>query len=84
MPGRNEWGRIEPAEHAFSITPSNTDPIDHVTRGIYVGASGDLKVLMTGGETVTFVDLAAGVIHPIAVIQVFSTGTDATGIVGLY
>ena len=77
-------GLTGPAVNAFAITPHDTNGVSYSTRGLYVGVSGDVKVVMIGGETVTFVGLAAGVIHPIRVNLVFSTGTDATGIVGVY
>jgi hypothetical protein len=77
-------GNTAPASHAFAITKHDTDHLASATRGIYVGGSGDLKVTMIGGEAVTFVGLAAGVIHPIAAIIVWSAGTTATGIVGVY
>lgn len=53
------------------------------TRGIYVGVSGDLKVVTAGGTTLTFVGLAAGMTHPLRVSKVFATGTTATDIIGL-
>jgi len=76
--------RQKPADHAFDITADDINDLDYVTRGIYVGGSGDLKVDMVGGETVTFLTIAAGVIHPLRVRRVYSTGTTATGIIGLY
>lgn len=73
-----------PGEHAFAVTPHNTNQLTHSTRGIYVGATGNLKVTTVGGEEITFTGVAAGVVHPIAAIIIWSTGTTATGIVGLY
>lgn len=73
-----------PATRAFAITPNNSTDLTNVTRGIYVGASGDLKVDLMNGDAVTFVGLAAGVIHPMCVKRVYATGTTATGIVGVY
>lgn len=73
-----------PAEHAVAITPHNTNNLAHTTRGVYVGVAGDLKVDMIGGETVTFVGLAAGIIHPIAANRIYSTGTTCTSILSVY
>jgi len=79
------WERaMTPASNAVAITPNNSTDLATVTRGIYVGVSGDLKVDMFGGQTVTFKDLAAGVLHPIRVKRVYQTGTDATDIIGVY
>lgn len=74
----------QPAEHAFAVTPHDTTSLTHTTRGIYVGVAGNVKVTMIGGEAVTFVGLAAGVIHPIAAIIIWSAGTTATSIIGVY
>lgn len=74
--------KIIPAERATSITPNDSTNFEP-TRGVYVAASGDLHVLMANGDEVTFVDLAAGVVHPLSVVRVYSTNTDATGIIAL-
>ena len=84
MPNLPSGNASSPAQLAFAVTPSNTVDLAQVTRGIYVGVSGDLKVDMVAGGTVTFVDLAAGMIHPIAAKRIYQTGTDATNIIGLY
>lgn len=73
-----------PGEHAFAVTPHDTNPLAASTRGIYVGGAGNLKVTMVGGEEVTFTGIAVGVIHPIAAIIIWSAGTTATLIVGVY
>lgn len=69
---------------AFDITPNDSTDLTHNTRGIYCGGGGNLKVDMVGGGTVTFTSIAGGVIHPIQVKRVYSTGTGATSIIGLY
>lgn len=71
------------AQAAVSITPNDSTVINTV-RGIYVGVTGDVKVDMSDGSTVTFVGLSSGGIHPIAARKVYATGTTATGIVGVY
>jgi hypothetical protein len=75
---------LQSLSHAFAITKNDNANLAQSTRGIYVGAAGDLKIDTTNGDTVTLVGLAAGVVHPIAAKKVYSTGTTATGIVGLY
>lgn len=70
------------ADEAVSITPDD-DAEFEPTRGIYVGVTGDLAVKMVNGQTATFAGLAAGVIHPLAVVKVLSTGTTAGSIIGL-
>jgi hypothetical protein len=49
-------------------------------RGFMVGDAGTVKVTLWDGSILTFVsgELALNVFHPMAVIQVWSTGTTAT------
>lgn len=68
---------------AASVTPNDSTDFEE-TRGVYVGTSGDLKVIMSDGGTVTFVGLAAGIVHPLQVTRIYSTGTDADDILALY
>ena len=77
-------GLESPGEHAIAVTPNDSVDLTYVTRGIYVGGTGTLKVTMLGGEAVTFTGLAAGVIHPIRASRIWSTGTSATTILGIY
>ena len=79
---RGDLSVLAPATGAFSISPADGVQIKK-TRGLYVGVSGDVAVTMSDGTEVTFVDLAAGIEHPLSVIEVKSTGTNATSIIGL-
>jgi hypothetical protein len=65
------------ARTAVAVTPSDTTDLEITVRALYVGGSGDVAVLMLGGQTVTFVGVAAGTILPICVTRVLATGTDA-------
>lgn len=49
-------------------------------RGFMVGDAGTVKVTLWDGSVLTFAsgELALNVMHPMAVIQVWSTGTNAT------
>lgn len=83
-------GLSTPAEHGVEITPHDTlatflstNTGFKTTRGVYVGTSGDLTVVLAGGEEVTFADAPAGY-HPLRVDQVKSTGTTATDIVAVW
>lgn len=74
-----------PGAHAFVITPSDSADLARRTRGIYVGVSGDLTVHMAeDGQSILFKDLAAGIVHPIAVIRVLSAGTSASSLLGMF
>ncbi|SDM23041.1 hypothetical protein [Bacillus sp. OK048] len=70
---------------ALAVVPSDTtDLAKGVTKGIFVGVSGDVRVDLSSGTIITLKGLAAGVIHPIAVKRVYATNTTALEIVGVY
>ena len=81
-----------PVGKGVAVTPSDTDDLVNVSRGLYIGGAGNVKVDLfeqdaSGGTptrtTVTFTALAVGVIHPLRVSRVYSTLTTATGIVAV-
>lgn len=76
-------GLIDPGDSGFDITPSDTEDLAVPTRGLYVGTTGDVTVDMLSGDTLTFVSLTGGIIHPIRVRRVYATSTDATDIIGI-
>ena len=78
---------------AAAVTPSDTLNIPSVStengRGnngcvLYVATGGDLKVLTSGGDEVTFAGFQDGSFLPVNVLRVFATGTSATGIIALW
>jgi len=50
---------------------------------LYIGTGGSLRVKTAAGDIVTFTNIPDGMFFPVQVIQVFSTGTDASGIIAL-
>jgi hypothetical protein len=54
-----------------------------VTRALWVGGAGDLRVKLLDGQTVTIPSANVGW-HPLRVRQVFATGTTATNIVATW
>jgi hypothetical protein len=76
-------GLDSPAFNAVEITPADSD-LSTDLRGFYVGVTGNVTVMTSGGNTVLFVAVPAGSIMPIRCKQVRATGTTATSIVGLY
>ena len=72
-----------PAGNGADIVPNNTVDFERVTRGIYVGGAGNLRVTFVGGQTVTLFNVVAGMIYPLRVSRVWATGTTATNLVGL-
>ena len=77
-------GLESPAERAFAITGSDSTDLTVFPRAIYVGGAGNVKVVTLGGDEVTFNGVLAGTILPVRVKKVFSTGTSATNLIGVY
>jgi len=73
----------DPAEHAASVTPSDTEDLTTPARGLYVGTPGDVKVITIHGETVTFPNVPVGIL-PVRATRVYDTDTTATDIVALW
>jgi len=83
------------ANRAAPITPSNTkniippwvnvdeDSLPEVGCLLYIGGAGNVKVLTTGNDEVTFAAVQPG-FFPVQVIRVYATGTTATNIIGLW
>lgn len=73
------------AFQAAAITPSDSTELVKMTKGLYVGGSGDVKVLLAGDTVpVTFSSVTAGTILPIRVARVYATGTTAILMLALY
>ena len=70
------------AHGAVAITPSDSTSFP-TTRALYVGATGNIRVLTADGQDVTFLNVPGG-IFPMQVEKVFSTSTTATGLFALY
>ena len=73
-----------PASNAAEVTLHDTNELSYVTRGVYVGGAGDLKVTMQTGAEVTFVGVVAGTVLPIRCHILWLTGSTATSVVALW
>ena len=77
-----------PYRHIKAVTPSDSVDLTHPVSAIAISGAGatGIKVDTYGGETVTIASavLTANPLLPIQVTRVYSTGTDATGIVALW
>lgn len=71
------------AQDAYAITKSDTTVLQNPFAALYVGTTGDVAVKTSRGNTVTFSSVPAGAVIPISGNMVLSTGTSASGIVGL-
>lgn len=66
---------------AEACTPSDSAFVNYV--GLYVGTGGNVALkTRQGGSTVTFTNVPSGSTIPLRVVQVLSTSTTATNIVG--
>lgn len=75
-------GIESPATDGEAVTPSDTLDLSKVSRALYVGTGGTLKVTLASGTDLTFGAIAAGW-HPLRVSRVWSTGTTASDIVAV-
>ncbi|MCV2867320.1 hypothetical protein OEW28_01595 [Defluviimonas sp. WL0002] len=73
-----------PAREAAAIVPSDAADLASLPRAMFVGSAGDLAVVMAGGQSAMFRNVAAGSLLPIRVSRVLQTGTTAGDIVGLW
>lgn len=70
---------------AAAVTPNDNADLSAVTRGLYVGGAGTVRVtLERDSSSVDIVGAVAGSVLPLRVKKVHSTGTTATSLVALY
>lgn len=75
---------VSSAVGGFPIVPNDSLELEHRTRGIYVGVSGDIVAKLEGDDDlVTFIAVPQGTILPVRAIKV-TTATTATNLIGLY
>lgn len=80
----NVAGADWPADNFAAVTPHDTNELSFVTRGLMVGAAGNVKVDGgRGGVAVVLPALQPGVVYPFRVKKIYATDTTATGIVAL-
>lgn len=76
-------GEVNPVGKAAEVTPTDTN-LSQITRAIYIGGGGDLRVMMAADNAIVWHrNLAAGMYYPLRVKQIM-TGTTATDIVAWF
>lgn len=70
------------AHGAVAVTPSDST-VFPVCRALYVGGTGDIRLRLPDGQTITFIAVPVG-IFPIQADMVLSTSTTATNMIALY
>jgi hypothetical protein len=75
--------RSDPAQGAVAISyGGGNQTLATESRGVYIGTAGHLVVDMADGTTsVTFSNLAAGTIYPLAITKIYQAGSTAAGVV---
>lgn len=76
-------GLESPGYSAAEVAPSDAADLTTTSRALYVGFAGDLRITMASGDTVTFANLAPGLL-PVRAARVHATGTTASGIVAIW
>ena len=79
--------------NAAVVVPSDTSDIPSLSTSpeqrnngcvLYVGTTGDIRVLTAGGNDVKFAAIPGGTFMPVQVLRVYNTGTTATEIIALW
>lgn len=63
------------AQHGVAVTPSDSTDLTNVTRWVYTGTGGDIKVTLRDGTTLIIPGTTAGVMLPIMVSRIWAAGT---------
>ena len=80
----NSTGLTGPASKAAAITPSDTVDLTSVPRALYCTGEGTVRVTMRLGGDPVDLPMLVGIPLPVRVTRVWDSGTDATGIVGVW
>lgn len=70
----------DPVREAETVTPDDGTDLNSVSRALYVGGQGDLRVTLVNGSDVIFRSAPVGW-HPVRAQRVWATGTSATDII---
>ena len=68
-----------PPSNAAPVIPSDTTDLAFVSRALYIGTPGDVRVLTNAGQDVTYKGVAGTKV--LRVTRVFATGTTAADII---
>lgn len=70
-----------PAEDAQIVTPNDDGDLPYIPRAFLVASDGNVKVTTKRGTVITFTGLKQGMLIPLRVTRIWSTGTTVSGIV---
>jgi len=82
----NREGLESPADNALDIDAEKSDSVDLsiTVRGVHVNVGGTIRGILAGDSAEHDFVVNTGALYPYRFKRVFATGTDATGLVGLY
>lgn len=69
--------------NAVALTPNDGADLAQMME-VWVGGAGNVQFTPAGGQSPIVAAVAAGAWLPCQVIRVWSTGTTATGLIGVY
>ena len=89
MPATDNFSRFQtqasdPATNAVLVSPNDSTDLTYVSRAVYVGTGGNMKVTMADSGTVLFTGVPSGTTLPIRVSRIWSTTTTASTIINLF
>lgn len=58
--------------------------ISPISRGLYVGVTGNVAIVASDGSTATFINVQGGTVLPVRVKRVNTSGTTASSLVAIY
>lgn len=73
----------DPPSRGETLMPSDTDNQAFITRALYVGGGGDVRLRLASGDEIILAMAQGGALYPLRVAQVLATGTTATDLIGL-
>lgn len=76
-------GLTSPAVSLEEVTPSDVADLAQVSRAVYVGGAGDLRVRSLNGTTATLKAVPGGTTLSIRAVRILATGTTATHLVAM-
>lgn len=84
-PGQYYRSMEMPACNSAVVSPSDTIPLQSVSRAIYIGTTGNVAIQLLGDTSpVTLIACQAGSLLPIRVAYLMSTNTTASNIIALW
>jgi hypothetical protein len=73
-----------PPKNAEAVTLGAGNVTFSGLRLLYIGTAGNLQVVTSGGQTVTFVGVFGGTFLPVLVTGIVDAGTTATNVVATW